>query len=90
MSNADGYIECFYLASPSSETIDLTVTEAIRMKLIETHAHRCSEPDLVQLMLAIIDPNTTIVYYKLNIGLVTLDTLREQRLASGTVTNRKN
>lgn len=90
MSNADGYIGCFYLASPSSSTIDLTATEMIRMKLIGAHTNECNEPDLVQLMLAIVDPNTTIVYYKLNIGLVTLETLKESRLSVRTITSKRN
>lgn len=81
VSNADGYIECIYLASPSSATIDLTATETIRMKLIDSHANECPDPDMVQLILAIVDPNTTIVYYKLNIGLHTLDTLKAERIS---------
>lgn len=80
MSNADGALECFYLAISSSATIDLTATETIRMKLLEKHAHECIDANKVQLMLAIIDPNTTIVYYKLTLGSVSLDSLKVERL----------
>lgn len=90
MSNANGFIECFYLASPSSATIDLTATETIRMKLIDAHANECNDPNAVKLILAIVDPNTTIVYYKLNIGLVTFETLKEHRLSVGTTISKIN
>lgn len=82
VSNADGAVECFYLASSSSATLDLTATETIRAKLIAAHAHECHDVDKVQLMLAIIDPNTTIVYYKLTLGLVSLASLKEERTLS--------
>lgn len=84
ISNTDGYIECFYLVNSSNETIDLTATEAIRTKLIAAHRNECSESDEIQLILAIVDPNTTIVYYKLNIGLVTSNPLKGHPLTVGT------
>lgn len=90
ISNADGYIECFYLARLSSATIDLTATETIRTKLVNAHSNECPESDMVQLILAIVDPNTTIVYYKLNIGLVTLDMLKKQRLTERRNNSNKN
>lgn len=74
-----GFLECFYLAVSSSATLDLTATETIRAKLSESHAHECEHIDNVQLMLAIVDPNSTIVYYKLSIGLISLESLREER-----------
>lgn len=79
VSNSDGAVECFYLANSSSATIDLTATETIRTKLIEAHAHECIDVNKVQLMLAIVDPNTTIVYYKLTLGLISLQSLKEER-----------
>lgn len=90
ISNADGCIECIYLASPSSATIDLTATETIRMKLINSHGNECSDPDMVQLILAIVDPNTTIVYYKLNIGLHTLDPSKANRLSARRSNSNRN
>lgn len=78
--NVNNCIECFYLASPSSATIDLTATERIRTKLLHSHGHECRDVDKVQLMFAIVDPNTTIVYYKLSLGLISLDSLRDEQL----------
>lgn len=81
-SDDDGYVECFYLASSSSATLDLTATETIQAKLMETHAHECKDIGNVLLMLAIIDPNSTIVYYKLSLGLISLESLRDERSSS--------
>lgn len=72
-------IEDFYLASPSNATVNVSANESIRSKLIQAHAEECCDVDKVQLILAIVDPNTTIVYYRLSLGLVSLESLQNER-----------
>lgn len=72
-------VESIYLVSASSAALNVTATERTRKALLQTHAHECSCPDKVQLILAIVDSNTTVVYYKLTHGLINFDSLREER-----------
>lgn len=59
--------------------VNLTLTEPIHKALIQTHARECSDSGNVQLILAFVDPNTTIMYYKLTPGLFSLDSQRNER-----------
>lgn len=78
-SDESGIIGDFYLASPSSATVNLCATESIRSKLIQAHAQQCHDVDKVQLILAIVDSNTTIVYYRLSLGLVSMQSVQNER-----------
>lgn len=71
-------IESIYLASVSSARLNMTATERIRNAILKNHAHECSSPENVQLILTIIDSNTTIVYYKLTHGMISLDSILEE------------
>lgn len=83
-NNANDTIDNIYLANTSNATIDLTVTETIRNTLIKRHTHECRDPKKVNLILAIVDANTTIVYYKLTLGLISLNTLKNECLKQNT------
>lgn len=75
-SDPNGMIGSFYIASSSSANINLSATDLIRRTLIQSHAGQCN--DRVDIILALIDANTTIVYYKLSIGMIGLETLENQ------------
>lgn len=79
-NNANDTIDNIYLPNTSNATINLTATETIRKTLIQRHIHECRDPEKVNLILAIVDANTTIVYYKLTLGLISLNTLKNECL----------
>ncbi|XP_031639357.1 uncharacterized protein LOC116351404 [Contarinia nasturtii] len=80
VSNESGdAIESFYLAIPSSKTLDLTLTEPIQKELIQAHAHEINDPENVPVSLAIVDSSTTIAFYKLILGLSSLDTMKNKK-----------
>lgn len=83
-NNANDTIDNIYLANTSNASIDLTATETIRKTLIQRHTHECRDPKKVNLILAIVDANTTIVYYKLTLGLISLNTLKNECLKQNT------
>lgn len=72
-------IESIYLACTSNASINLTATETIRNTLIQRHTKEWLDADDVNMILAIVDPNTTIVYYKLTLGLINLNSLKNDQ-----------
>lgn len=72
-------IESIYLACTSNASINLTATETIRNTLIQRHTKEWRDADDVNMILAIVDPNTTIVYYKLTLGLINLNSLKNDQ-----------
>lgn len=78
-TNEAGAIENLYLAIPTSATVDLTATEPIFRALITAHAQEINDPASVQLIFAFVDPSTTIAYYKLTVGMLTLDPMKVKR-----------
>lgn len=79
INDADDMIDSIYLACTSNATINLTATESIRNTLMQRHTKECRDANDVKLILAIVDPNTTIVYYKLTLGLVNLNSLKNDQ-----------
>lgn len=75
-TNEAGAIENLYLAIPTSATVDLTATKSIFKALIAAHAHEINDPASVQLIFAFVDPSTTIAYYKLTVGMLSLDLMK--------------
>lgn len=78
-TNEAGAINCFYLAIPTTALVDLTATEPILNALTQAHVHEISDPEKVQLIFAIVDPSTTIAYYKVSLGMLSHDALKIKR-----------
>ncbi|XP_055324981.1 uncharacterized protein LOC129579202 [Sitodiplosis mosellana] len=78
-TNEVGAIESVYLPIPTSATVDLTANEPIFKALFAAHVHEISDPETVQLIFAFVDPTTTIAYYKLTLGMLSLNAMKIKR-----------
>lgn len=68
-SDKNDEIDSIYLPITSNASINLIATETIHRTLIQKHAHESIDADRVDFILAIVDPTTTVVYYKLTLSL---------------------
>lgn len=75
-TNKAGAIDSFYLAIPTSATVNLTATEPIFKALTQAHVEEIVDSEKVELIFAFVDSSTTIAYYKLTLGILSLDTMK--------------
>lgn len=77
-SGVNNDINEIYLPQPATVEINLIKLEIIRNAIIDEHHNKWTDLNTINFNLAIVDPNTTIIYYKLEKGLVDINDASKQ------------